>query len=280
VKCVLVIDGNTAATRASQIAAGGCDSGDAYATVLRELAAGLDLSLECEVLRPADSGGALPAGRRLRDYAGAAITGSALNVYNDLPEVNAQIALAREILGAGLPFFGSCWGLQVAVAAAGGRVAPNPLGPEFGFARRIELNAAGRVHPMFNGKPPVFEAITVHRDCVMELPAGGVELARNEMGLQAAEIRHGRTIFWGVQYHPEYTLREIAATARRYAHPLLQDGLFRGIDDVGTFGRELELLDSEPGNRALGWRHGLGAAVLDAALRRCELRNWLADQVF
>ena len=60
----------------------------------------------------------------------------------------------------------------------------------------------------------VFEAITVHRDDVDQLPDGTVVLASNDMGLQALEIRHARGTFWGVQYHPEYSYSEIAATAR------------------------------------------------------------------
>jgi len=61
----------------------------------------------------------------------------------------------------------------------------------------------------------VFEAITVHRDDIEQLPEGARVLASNDMGLQALEVRHGRGTCWGVQYHPEYSFGEIAATALR-----------------------------------------------------------------
>ena len=69
-----------------------------------------------------------------------------------------QIELAKAVFAAGVPCFGSCWGLQVGVAAAGGTVVRDPRGREFGFARRIMLSAVGRDHAMFQGKPEVFEA--------------------------------------------------------------------------------------------------------------------------
>ena len=43
--------------------------------------------------------------------------------------------------------FGSCWGLQVITAAAGGSVRKNPKGREIGFGRGIRLTEAGRKHP-------------------------------------------------------------------------------------------------------------------------------------
>jgi GMP synthase (glutamine-hydrolysing) len=276
---VLIIDGNSAETRARQIAAGGTDSGDAYADIVSRLGTELGARIDCDIVRPADGLPTWADGGQLGKYSGVAITGSALNVYSGQPAVTRQIDLTRAVLAAGVPVFGSCWGLQVAVAAAGGRVIENPLGREFGFARRIELNHAGREHPMFRDKAPVFEAITVHRDCVAELPPGGLELARNDMGLQAAEIRQGASVVWGVQYHPEYTLREIAATARRYGDALVRDGIFRDIPDILAFTAELDELHTTPGKRVIAWRYGLGPGVIQAAQRLAELRNWLAHQI-
>lgn len=276
---VLIIDGNSAETRAQQVAAGGSDSGNAYAETVQRLGADLGASIDCDIVRPAD---ALPTwrdGGQLGNYSGVAITGSALNVYGGQPAVTRQVDLAKAVLAASVPVFGSCWGLQVAVVATGGRVLENPLGREFGFARRIELNQAGRHHPMFRDKAPVFEAITVHRDYVAELPPGGVELARNDMGLQAAEIRQGAAVVWGVQYHPEYTLREIAATARRYGDALIHDGLFRDVADILAFSSELDDLHEKPGDRTLSWRYGLGPGVVHPGQRLAELRNWLEHQV-
>jgi GMP synthase (glutamine-hydrolysing) len=269
---VLVIDGNRAEIRAQQVAAGGSPSGEGYARTLASLA-----GVSCDIVRPAD--GEVRLTRPLADYDGVAITGSALNVYDSGAHIERQIELARDSFAAGVPFFGSCWGMQVAVTAAGGGVRPNPLGREFGFARRIELNDAGRRHPMFRGKPAVFEAISVHRDDVTELPAGALVLASNDMGVQAMEIRHGPGVFWGVQYHPEYNFAELAACAVRYGARLIEDGLFADAAELESFVSDLRALMRHPGDRRLAWKHGLGAAVQQESLKLTELRNWLQIQV-
>ena len=271
---VLVIDGNRAAVREQQVAAGGSPSGEAYARTLESLAA-----VHCDIVRPADGEVRLPHATGLAAYDGVAITGSALNVYDGGAHIERQIELARATFAAGVPFFGSCWGMQVAVAAAGGEVRPNPRGREFGFGRRIELNDTGRRHPMFAGKPRVFEAITVHRDDIAALPAGAVPLASNEMGLQALELRHGAGVFWGVQYHPEYTFDEIAACAVRYGAKLVEDGLFADRGELESFVADLRALMRNPHDRRLAWKYGLGPAVQEEPVKLAELRNWLTQQV-
>ncbi len=194
---ILVLDGNVAEIRARQIAALGYDSGNGYAQVLRRI----DATLCIDILTVAD-GAALPEGAGLEHYDGVTMTGSALNIYHGGAPVTRQVEFAKAVFAAGVPFFGSCWGLQVAVTAAGGEVRANPRGREFGFGRRILLSEAGRKHPLFAGKPVVFEAPTVHRDEIASLPAGATILADNDFGVQAASFICGRGSFWGVQYHP------------------------------------------------------------------------------
>jgi GMP synthase (glutamine-hydrolysing) len=272
---VLVVDGNRAETRARQVAAGGHASGEGYVETL----VGLLPELHCDIVRPADEEVRLPPGVALDDYDGVAMTGSALNVYDGGPHVERQIELAKAVFAAGVPFFGSCWGLQVAVTAAGGVVRPNPRGREFGFGRRILLNAAGRAHPMFAGKADVFEAVTVHRDEIATLPPDATRLASNEMGLQAAEIRHGRGVFWGVQYHPEYSYAEIAATSLRYGQTLIAEGLFADAADLDRFVADTRALEAQPDSLALNWRLGLGPGIQDPKQKLAEIDNWLRRQV-
>jgi GMP synthase (glutamine-hydrolysing) len=271
---LLVIDGNRAATREQQVAAGGSASGEGYVEVLQGLA-----DVGCEIVRPADAEVRFAPGTGIGSFDGVAITGSALNVYDGGAHIERQVELARAVFSSGVPFFGSCWGMQVAVTAAGGQVRRNPLGREFGFGRRIELSAAGREHPMFSGKPAVFEAITVHRDCIGQVPPDSTVLAGNEMGVQALEVRHAGGACWGVQYHPEYTFAEIAATALRYGETLLNEQLFADRVERDTFVTELRALMADPGNRRLGWKHGLGQGLQERSCQLAELRNWLQAQV-
>ena len=267
---ILVIDGNVAKIRALQSAVLGYDSGTGYARILRRI----DPSLHVDVLAAAD-GDTLPAGVSVQNYDGVTITGSALNVYNGGEPVTRQIELAKAVFAAGVPFFGSCWGLQVAVTAAGGEVRANPRGREFGFGRRIHLTAAGRTHPLFTGKPDIFEAPTVHRDEIGALPAGATLLAENDFGVQAASFTHGAGTFWGVQYHPEFDYQDIAATAERYGQILVTDGMFHDAAALTAFAAELRTLQANPADAPLLWKHGLGPAMRDESLRLLEIRNWL-----
>lgn len=271
---ILIIDGNVAENRARQTAAVGYDSGTGYARVLRRI----DSSLHVDIITAAD-GDTLPAGVALESYNGVTMTGSALNIYNGGAPVTRQVELAKAVFAAGVPFFGSCWGLQVAVTAAGGEVRANPRGREFGFARRILLSDTGRQHPLFTGKPTAFEAPTIHRDEIASLPAGATTLAANDFGVQAAAFDHGRGSFWGVQYHPEYDYIDIAAAAERYGQTLVTEGMFPDTAALKAFADELRVLQANPSESTLLWKHGLGPAMRTESLRLLEIRNWLQAKV-
>jgi GMP synthase (glutamine-hydrolysing) len=271
---IMIIDGNVAEVRARQHAALGYDSGTGYARVLHRL----DASLRIDIVTAADGAG-LPPGTGLGDYDGVTMTGSALNIYKGGAPISRQIDLAKAVFETGVPFFGSCWGLQVAVTAAGGEVRANPKGREFGFGRRILQSAAGREHPLFAGKPMTFEAPTIHRDEIASLPSGAVLLADNDFGIQAASFIHANGTFWGVQYHPEYDYQDIAAAAERYGEILVTEGMFRDTAELADFAGELRSLQANPANEPLLWKHGLGPAMRTEATRLLEIRNWMTDQV-
>jgi len=273
---LLVIEGNTAAGRARHQAAGGTVASEGYAALLRELLPGAVV----DIAYPADSAASLPDRMALEGYDGVTITGSALHVYEGGPEIQRQIDLVRAVLGAGTPVFGSCWGLQLLMAAAGGSVRRNPKGREVGFGRAIRLTAAGREHPMYAGKADSFDAVTVHLDEVETLAPDTTVLALNAMaGVQAAEIRHNGALAWGVQYHPEYSLKELAAIVRRAGIRLVEEGFFAAESDLLHYANELMTLDREPTNKPLAWRHGVDGAVLQRSLRVKEVANWIERMV-
>ena len=240
----------------------------------------IDPSLQVDIVTAADGDPQFPTGVGLEDYDGVTMTGSALNIYNGGAPVTRQIELAKAVFAAGVPFFGSCWGLQVAVTAAGGEVRANPRGREFGFARRILLSDAGREHPLFAGKPAAFEAPThaSRRDRRRCRPAPRFS-RDNDFGLQAASFTHGRGTFWGVQYHPEYDYLDIAAAAERYGETLVTEGMFRDAPALAAFAAELRALQANPSDAPLLWKHGLGPAMRSETLRLLEIRNWLEAQV-
>jgi GMP synthase (glutamine-hydrolysing) len=273
---LLVIEGNSAQSRAEQIAAGGVASGRAYADLLHEL---LPVAA-VDICYPADGAVTLPPGAAIESYDGVAITGSALHVYEGGAAVDRQVELVRSVLAAAVPVFGSCWGLQVLTAAAGGTVRANPKGREIVFGRGIRLNPAGRAHPMYAGKADVFDAMTFHLDEVATTAPGTTVLASNATSaVQAVEIRNGASVAWAVQYHPEYPQREVAAIVRRAGINLVEEGFFSDLDGLERYARELDALDRDPGDKALAWRHGVDGAVLDKRMRVREIANWIEQCV-
>jgi GMP synthase (glutamine-hydrolysing) len=272
---LLVVEGNTAELREKQVTAGGQVMSDGYADLLRELAPGAIV----DICYPADPGANLPIGG-LEGYDGVAITGSALNVYDGGPAIAPQIELARAVLKARTPLFGSCWGLQVVTVAAGGSVRANPKGREIGIARRIALTPAGRAHAMYAGKRSVFDAVTVHLDEVETLAPGTTVLAANaQSGVQAAEIRQDGATAWCVQYHPEFSLADMAAIVRRYGRRIVKEGFFADEAARDAYVADLETLDREPSNKPLAWRYGIDGTVLDRSVRTAEIANWITHQV-
>jgi GMP synthase (glutamine-hydrolysing) len=273
---LLVIEGNSPQTLAEHIAVGGTAAHKGYSDLLRELMPGAIV----DTCHPGDPGATLPEGESLEGYDGIAITGSSLHVYDGGPSVNRQIDLVRTAMATGTPLFGSCWGLQVITAAAGGSVRRNPKGRELGFGRGIRLTEAGRKHPMYVGKHEVFNAPTVHLDEVETLAPGTTVLATNAMSeVQSAEIRTNGSVAWAVQYHPEYPLRELAAIVRRIGTRLIGEGFFADEHGVLGFARDLDTLDSDPECKRLSWLHGISQNVLDKKLRTTEVANWVEYQV-
>src|SRR6266478_9359261 len=85
--------------------------------------------------------------------------------------------------------------------------------------------------------------------------------------------------FWGVQYHPEYSFAEIAATALRYGAALIEEGLFADRAELEVFINDLRALMCDPRDPRLTWKHGLGEGLQQDSCRLVELRNWLELQV-
>jgi GMP synthase (glutamine-hydrolysing) len=268
-----VLDSYDRAGRAELRAHGASEAGALYARMLRALEPGATV----DVAYPADPDPGLPAGVALRDYDGLLWTGSSLTVREAAdPRVARQLELVRAALGAGLPSFGSCFAAQLLATAEGGRVRANPKGREFGVARKIELAAAGREHPLFAGKPAVFDAYTSHGDEIEALPPGAELLASNAWSrVQALAVRRGGGEFWAVQYHPEFDLREIARLARARAPGLVAQGTFRDAAAAEAWAGEAEALADDPARADIAWRLAVDRDVLDPALRQREALNWL-----
>jgi GMP synthase (glutamine-hydrolysing) len=270
---ILIIDGYTKVAR-EQLQSGGASlAADLYVKMLQRCA---PTGVECDVIFPADSGVSLPVGETIQDYDGVAWTGCSSCVFSGEPDVAEQIEFARECYRRGVPAFGSCWAAQIAVVAAGGEVALNPNGREMGIARGITLTDEGRAHPLYEGKPAVFDAFTSHDDEVTVLPEGATRLSGNDFTrVQSVVVKHEGTEFWGLQYHPEYDLHEMARLMFCRIEKLVRLGFF--ADEAAGLAHidQLEALHADPTREDIATAVGLKADVMDDSLRTIEVQNWI-----
>ena len=133
---------------------------------------------------------------------------------------------------------------------------------------------------MYAGKASVFDAVTVHLDEVETLAPGSTVLATNaQSAVQAVEIRADGGVAWTVQYHPEFSLHDMAVIVRRYGRQLIKEGFFADDAARDAYAADLETLDRAPDNKPLAWRYGIDETVLNPSIRTAELANWITHQV-
>ena len=269
----LIIDGYPKQSRDDLQAAGMKLAWELYAEMLAQHLP----NAAYDILLPSDPDGEIPSGKELSAYAGIIWTGCNLSINDtESPSVSGQIDLARDAYEVGVPSFGSCWGIQIAAVAAGGKVEPNPKGRQMGLGRKIYLTSEAHNHPMFEGKPHVFEGFVSHDDMVTELPPGGTLLAGNGFArVQALAVTHKKGTFWATQYHCEYNLHEMARLIVARERKLVAAGFFRGHEDLIDLVERMESLAREPDRKDLRWQLAIDDDVLSDSIRQCEFVNWI-----
>jgi GMP synthase (glutamine-hydrolysing) len=156
------------------------------------------------------TGAELPAD--LAGFDGLVVLGGSMAAWDDeiAPWLPHERALLRAAVSDELPTLGICLGGQLLAAANGGRVAPNPAGPEFG-AQLIAKRAAAASDPLFGPVPITPDVIQWHYDAVTALPPGAVLLASSP-SCEHQAYRLGR-LAWGLQFHIETTPEIVRAWA-------------------------------------------------------------------
>jgi GMP synthase (glutamine-hydrolysing) len=164
----------------------------------------------------------------LTGHAGMVVLGGEMGAGDD--ETYAWLTDVKRLVVAAAadrtPVLGICLGHQLAAAALGGEVGPNPLGQQIGVldvgwtgaalddALFGKLAARGRDLP----------AVQWNNDVVTRLPEGAVALAHTTRDeLQAARLAPA---VWGVQWHPEAGEEII----RPWADHDRDDAVERGVD--------------------------------------------------
>jgi GMP synthase (glutamine-hydrolysing) len=88
-------------------------------------------------------------------------------------------------------------------------------------------------------------------------------------------IRHLNGEFWGVQYHPEYDLHELARLTYCRRAKLVELGFFPDMKTADYYVDDLENLHIDPSRYDIAWRLGIDADVMDETIKNCETRNFI-----
>ncbi len=147
---------------------------------------------------------------KLKKYDGLIWGGSSLNIYNDTPEIRRQIFFMKECFKNIKKMLAICWGMQVAVTAAGGEVKKGINGSHIGIANDIELTNEGINNLLYKNKNNRFNTPAFNFDEIVTVPTDATLLASNKINkVQGLNFKCGVSEIWGIQYHPEITYKKM-----------------------------------------------------------------------
>ena len=209
------------------------------------------------------------------DFDAVAWTGSLLNIYDQTRSIIKQIDLAKELFKRKNKIFGSCWGLQVLVTAAGGKVRKNPDGLEAILAKNIKLNDYGSKHLMYKNKNKKFNAFCWHYDEAEILPKDTVVLASNDKSeFQSISFKIDNSEIWAVQYHPEFNPDWMAGLMTQRKDILLENNIYKSYED---FEKEKKILKNyNEIDNSLPEEY---IDVIDGKQHSLEISNWLEFKI-
>ena len=216
--------------------------------------------LRFDVVNPSSDANLDSVNDKLITYDGLIWGGSSLNIYNDTPEIKKQIEFMKECQKKVKNILAICWGMQVAVTAAGGEV-KKADSSHIGIAREITINNEGLNHPIYKDKEKKFNSPAFNFDEVKKLPDNAICLASNKINkIQSLYFKVNETKVWGLQYHPEITYEKMISLIEFRKEKLIKlRKVFRDEKDVES---HISLIKNE-------------ISISNKEKRMVELKNWL-----
>ena len=216
--------------------------------------------LQYDVVNPSSDESLETVKDKLLNYDGLIWGGSSLNIYNDTPEIRRQIEFMKECQKKVKNILAICWGMQVAVTAAGGEV-KKAEGSHIGIANEITINENGLNHPIYKNKEKRFNSPAFNFDEVKTLPQNAVCLASNKINkVQSLHFKVNETNVWGLQYHPEITYEKMISLIEFRKDRLIENRkVFNNEQDVDS---HISFIKNE-------------ILISDKEKRMLELKNWL-----
>ena len=228
---------------------------------LKESLANFNTNLKIDVLNPClelDLNQIVP---NLNKYDGLIWGGSSLNIYNDTLEIRRQISFMKECFKNINKILAICWGMQVAVTAAGGEVKKGVNGSHIGIANEVQLTDSGINNSFYKDKSKKFNTPAFNFDEVVTVPQNSVHLAFNKINkIQGLNFKSGVSEIWGLQYHPEITYEKMIDIIKFRKKALIENRKrFQNEDEINN---HINFIKDE-------------IKISEKNSRMLELRNWL-----
>ena len=216
--------------------------------------------LRFDVVNPSSDANLDGVNDKLITYDGLIWGGSSLNIYNDTPEIKKQIGFMKECQKKVKNILAICWGMQVAVTAAGGEV-KKADSSHIGMANEITINNEGLNHPIYKDKEKKFNSPAFNFDEVKKMPDNAICLASNKINkIQSLYFKVNETKVWGLQYHPEITYEKMISLIEFRKEKLIKlRKVFRDEKDIE---KHISLIKNE-------------IIISNKEKRMVELKNWL-----
>ena len=217
-------------------------------------------NLEIDVANPSSDPNIFENIKNLNEYDGLIWGGSSLNIYNDTIEIRRQIDFMKESQKKIKKILAICWGMQVAVTAAGGEVKKCQKGTHRGIAHEIQINDNGLKHPLYKDKKNNFNTPAFNFDEVSKVPDNTILLSSNKINnVQGLNFKIGECDIWGIQYHPEIPYNKMVRLIHFRTERLIEKKAFEDQKEIDD---HVQMIEKEN-------------QVSNKDLRMMELRNWI-----
>ena len=253
---ILVVEGNTKEENVNFDQAGCASQSENFSEHIKMH----EPDCEVDIIEPADNSSMEKIISSLKKYNGVILTGSTLRINDNSEEVKKHIEFTRRCFEHTNYIYAACWGLQVSVAAAGGKCRVATNGANTGIAQDVMLTDVGIKHRLYKSKPKKFNAPAFNFDEVEIPPKNSVLLASTSVNkFSAIHFTAGKSEVWGLQYHPEIPYSYMIRLLKHRKKRLIDNKNFENENELNKY---IDLITKED-------------LITNDNSRTLELKNWL-----
>ena len=227
---------------------------------LKNLVLELKPEANIKIINPGNDKETNDALENINQYHGIIFSGGAMRINDMTDEIKKHINFASNCFNHNKKILAICWGLQVCVISAGGKVAPGKNGAHIGIASDVEINNEGKKNLIYKNKKQTFTTPAYNFDEVCEIPEGATLLSSDKVNrVMGLYFKSGNSEIWGLQYHPDYEYWQMVNLANDRKDRMITNKHFK---DEKDFQNHMNYIKNE-------------SKKLDFANRTYEVKNWL-----